>query len=716
LICFQFQTVLFGIRAKFPGVSQLATEDLAESLQAADDGAAGGSGKTLLLDSRAPEEFAVSHLPNAINVDYKDPAAALQIVRETSELTDSSDAAASQSPPPSVANLEGSIFKWANESRPMVDGSGRPTEFAHPYSSMWGRLLRPEVPAEAKPEVTAEARPEVPAEPGVKPQSKQEEDFLSSKPEVKADVKPDATAVTVAKNADADADVDNEDADEESDEDPLAHRPFAEADVGIETYLGSHPGFAGALKTNWEDFHVHEVDSAGCLARLTNQEIPKEVKNAEDVLTSEQKQQLLKLSLDNCAKLLNDEVVIEFPALCSNTAERNGVKVILVKQKRGSEQERREWPKDRGAYCHFVMHLHGKGTLNAIDNIARGMRMKPSHFAYCGTKDKRAVTSQWVSVHKDVQASSEDIASSVASLKSAGFVNYFGLQRFGQSGNGGTFEVGRALLRCQWSLAIDRILEPCGADNPTARRWKLAYKKDGDAATCAAKMRTGLERSLLLGIARNGGQANLSALQALPRNMLQLFGHSYQSLLWNRLATARLKLYGPKPALGDLVQLPDGSIREIGGDQPGCPADPDSCELASVVLPLPGFDVRLPGNAIADALRDMLAEDGLTLADLRHRVKDLSLPGSYRPLIVRPQGVSYSLLRYTDPRLPLLLSDRDLLNKPDQQQHQLIASSSEETGDLKSAILLRMRLPKSAYATMAVRELSRGQISVLSCR
>ncbi|PAA47867.1 hypothetical protein BOX15_Mlig025673g5, partial [Macrostomum lignano] len=59
-------------------------EDLAESLQAADDGAAGGSGKTLLLDSRAPEEFAVSHLPNAINVDYKDPAAALQIVRETS--------------------------------------------------------------------------------------------------------------------------------------------------------------------------------------------------------------------------------------------------------------------------------------------------------------------------------------------------------------------------------------------------------------------------------------------------------------------------------------------------------------------------------------------------------------------------------------------------------------------------------------------------------
>ena len=45
----------------------------------------------------------------------------------------------------SVHNLEGSLFKWANESRPMVDGRDEPTIFAHPYSAVWGKLLKPEL-------------------------------------------------------------------------------------------------------------------------------------------------------------------------------------------------------------------------------------------------------------------------------------------------------------------------------------------------------------------------------------------------------------------------------------------------------------------------------------------------------------------------------------------------------------------------------------------
>ena len=38
-------------------------------------------------------------------------------------------------------NLEGSIFKWANEGRPMIDNRDRPTKHAHPYNSVWGKLL-----------------------------------------------------------------------------------------------------------------------------------------------------------------------------------------------------------------------------------------------------------------------------------------------------------------------------------------------------------------------------------------------------------------------------------------------------------------------------------------------------------------------------------------------------------------------------------------------
>ena len=40
-----------------------------------------------------------------------------------------------------VYNLEGSIFKWANERHPLEDPLGNSTIFAHPYSALWGKFL-----------------------------------------------------------------------------------------------------------------------------------------------------------------------------------------------------------------------------------------------------------------------------------------------------------------------------------------------------------------------------------------------------------------------------------------------------------------------------------------------------------------------------------------------------------------------------------------------
>ena len=46
-----------------------------------------------------------------------------------------------------VRNLDGSIFKWANERRPLVRGESEPVTKVHPYSAIWGRLLAPEARA-----------------------------------------------------------------------------------------------------------------------------------------------------------------------------------------------------------------------------------------------------------------------------------------------------------------------------------------------------------------------------------------------------------------------------------------------------------------------------------------------------------------------------------------------------------------------------------------
>jgi rhodanese-related sulfurtransferase len=110
----------------------------------------------VLLDVRTEEEWDVSHLPGARRVD---PNASVEPVisglpKETlvvtycavgyrsGELATKLRAAGFTH----VRNLEGSIFQWANEYRPLVRGD-EPVTTVHPYSRLWGRLLIDDVRA-----------------------------------------------------------------------------------------------------------------------------------------------------------------------------------------------------------------------------------------------------------------------------------------------------------------------------------------------------------------------------------------------------------------------------------------------------------------------------------------------------------------------------------------------------------------------------------------
>ncbi len=40
-----------------------------------------------------------------------------------------------------VQNLKGGIFRWHNQSRSLVNGSGT-TDYVHPFNSEWGKLVK----------------------------------------------------------------------------------------------------------------------------------------------------------------------------------------------------------------------------------------------------------------------------------------------------------------------------------------------------------------------------------------------------------------------------------------------------------------------------------------------------------------------------------------------------------------------------------------------
>jgi rhodanese-related sulfurtransferase len=132
------------IAADFPGTPNLSTAELAAWL--ADD----TRPAPVLLDVRAPAEFAISHLRRAQNISPAAKAESLKLPKDSpivaycsvgyrsSALVQRLRAAGFSR----VYNLHGSLFAWANEGRPLWCGS-KPATTVHPYDAYWGQLLAP---------------------------------------------------------------------------------------------------------------------------------------------------------------------------------------------------------------------------------------------------------------------------------------------------------------------------------------------------------------------------------------------------------------------------------------------------------------------------------------------------------------------------------------------------------------------------------------------
>ena len=81
----------------------------------------------------------------------------------------------------------------------------------------------------------------------------------------------------------------------------------------------------------------------------------------------------------------------------------------------------------------------------------------------------------------------QDVEASLRSLKDNGFINYYGLQRFGNSSFVKTSDVGLALIKSDWMRAIELILRPRVNEKPwvaRARNHWWMYRHAADAFMC----------------------------------------------------------------------------------------------------------------------------------------------------------------------------------------------------------------------------------------
>ena len=136
------------------------------------------------------------------------------------------------------------------------------------------------------------------------------------------------------------------------------------------------------------------------------------------------------------------------------------------------------------------------------------------------------------------------IERNVKNLMSSGFVNYFGLQRFGSKLEVKTHQIGKLLLKKKYQDAFEAILLAEDKNSEIHKNMReFLIDLDFEKALSRLTYRNNIEKTLIMGL-RQCKTDHLRAIMTLNRTMRNLYLHAYQSFLWNKLLSKRIEDLG----------------------------------------------------------------------------------------------------------------------------------------------------------------------------
>jgi tRNA pseudouridine13 synthase len=313
-----------------------------------------------------------------------------------------------------------------------------------------------------------------------------------------------------------------------------------------------------------------------------------------------------------------------------------------------------------GAFAICLLTKRSLGTDEALESIARKLRMPPGRIGYVGLKDKHALTVQYVSIEQscggaakvpalvetpgwklelagqlDRGISAEDVSGNrfritvrnltrrqceqmtaarrllslpgVRGGRTLCFANYFGTQRFGSARHGRGFAA-RRLIDGDFEEALKLLIAV--PDRKDSRERKTVKRSIGASwgnwASLARTLPPCPERTVIQTLSETAGDFR-AGFSALPHFIKQITIEAYQSRLWNEVAGRVIARDCPPPLIkapsrfGDLLFPPTANVPPV---------------LASVAIPLLSRETALqePFGAVAV---DVLAAEGISLENLR---------------------------------------------------------------------------------------------------
>ncbi|MHA2601209.1 MAG: tRNA pseudouridine(13) synthase TruD [Candidatus Thorarchaeota archaeon SMTZ1-83] len=432
-----------------------------------------------------------------------------------------------------------------------------------------------------------------------------------------------------------------------------------EASIGMDLYSTATPGIGGRLKSRFEDFLVEEITPDG--NTLTIQDWPE---------------------------------------------------ATHIDQIRG----------ERSKYVNFVVQKMGLSTFDVSAILAAELKIPHHMITYAGLKDKRAVTSQMMSIPSsatdrfndmklsriairepqyarraiqigdlwgnrftirlsDMDVDCSEALSAVQELKRARLLNYFGVQRFGVT-RPYTHLVGRSLVKRDFEEATRILLTATSeyeSEQLTEVRERLAENLLPDNSMLEVFPRElSYEKDVMRQLMKHPGDYK-KALSKIRSRILGIFVHSYQSYLFNRLISLRVKSELPidRPEPGDFMIRLDET--HSGRDEWLYVTEQNRENRMELLLsgdyglaaPLPGYSTKTPPSTQSELLQKVLSDEDVTLAEFRNpEWKALDSPGGLHLLTFEPTQIE------------------------------------ELCDDL--GLVLKFRLRKGSYATVVMRELMKN--------
>lgn len=492
------------------------------------------------------------------------------------------------------------------------------------------------------------------------------------------------------------------------------------------------------------------------------------------------------------------------------------------------------WEELGGDYLHFSLYKENKDTMEVVGFLGSKLNSGAKAFAFAGTKDRRACTVQRLCIKRQTaeriagfnrslfnaavgdfeyrkndlklgdlmgneftislrdcrfqneegmnaiqrhQFANEVVGKAIQDFSEKGFINYYGLQRFG-SFAASTDQVGRKMLQDDLQGAVDDLLnysevalaaaEGTSESNILVSQddrnrakalhiWKTEGK--GPAALELLPRKFTAERNIIQHLSSRNSKSGKhdrktdwqGALMTIPRTLRLMYVHAYQSLVWNVVAGKRWATHGDKVVEGDLV-LVNEHIDKAGNtsttanttiDQDGefiinpsgtenanavaedferaraltkAEADSGLYSVYDVVLPQPGFDVEYPSNSIGDFYKTFMGSErggGLDPHNMRRAWREVSLSGGYRKFLAKPlRPLEFEVHSYTKEDQQFVETDLDKIKKArgkkEGERESGDVAMEEGEGEKKIAVVVKLQLGSSQYATMALRELMKA--------